>query len=788
MKKLVFSLLFCIFLIGLVSAAIEKVEWYETGADDYTSSSGNNWRAMNFTIGTVGTNADFNASIVSLYGWRDVGASGPLIVGIRNMNATSIDAVDIANGTLDFSFIGDGTGLGDANWFNITITSFAPMNASTPYAIVARSTNTINYVLDSSSPGYTGGNRHSSTNAGVKWSSVVGSVMLFQVWGGEDILENIISLKSPENNFVTNNQSVLFNATLSSDDVAGYNITSAELFVWNSNGSIFNQTTNNITGHDNNTVWTINNFTAGSYIWSVYGCFDDGGDYNCSFGSNRTFTRELAEILNQTYNQETQETRNESFSIAIELPENTEISTANLIYNGTNYSISNITSNGSVVLMMKTIDIPLNAIDWTNSSNEFYWSFVFTGEGSQIQTTEIQYQNSTFINFQQCNETWTIQALNFTFYDEVLQENIDGSRNATTFESSWNYWVGGGGVYKNYSYQNITSDANSYQFCMHPDPAGQYDYKVNGDIDFSAVGFRGNEYHLRNATITNVSSDILLYLLNDVVATKFFLTFIEGADLLRDATVTVQKYFTGLGNFVTVGILQTDNDGVATMWQDIDKNYKYSAVKDGELVGVVEKKAVCSVAPCTLNIFITTTTADVYEPYYDIFAQNVVSTLTYNKTLQVVTYDFLDLTGLANYFRLKVDELYYNQSGVTVCDKQSFSPAGTLTCNLTGYEGEFVATGYISHSPELIDKVLNIITTGDTIEDLGPSGLFITLAILITLVFAGAIIGRGSPSVVLIVFGLGILVLKLMAWFPFTWTVVVSLEFVVVYMLWRVKV
>jgi hypothetical protein len=485
------------------------------------------------------------------------------------------------------------------------------------------------------------------------------------------------------------------------------------------------------------------------------------------------------------YNNYTYETAYEQFIANISLAEGAEVSLVQLVYNGTNYTISNVSSSGGYYSLERKINIPLNVNGSANQTNEFYIRFTYGGTSSQIFGP--YEQNSSFINLVQCRGAYTIQALNFTFYNEYSQSNINAANNKTTIYSFYKYWLGDGSVYKNYSFQNITSTINNYTFCISPYLPNNYTFKTNMDMEFYAEGFRESKYYLRNSTLTNTSNNILLYLLPEDYATKFFLTFKYGTEIVSDATVTVQKFFTGLGMYKTVAILLTDADGKATMWQEVDKTFKYSIVQNGVLLGEVERVSICSATPCSLNIMITTAIDSAFEAYDEYYSANVLSNLSYNKTTNMVTYSFIDISGLANYFRLEVKQVKLNSVGATICDVTSYSSAGTLYCNLTGYDGDFFATGYISRSPEKVDKILSFIIDDDVLGNLGVTGVFIVMILIITLVIGAAVISRGNPTTVLFVLGMSILGTKLIGLFPFSWVVVVTLEVLIIFMIIKIK-
>ena len=612
------------------------------------------------------------------------------------------------------------------------------------------------------------------------------------VWGLNDTIyfaveltEPVVALISPEDNLGTENTTFLFEANTTAGN---YTLTNATIYVWYNNEMMQSETNNSVAGtYDANVSFNLSGFSLGVYKWNVQVNYENTvlGIHNSVFATNNRTLNIEAILSSITYNNNTYETKIETFAAEFDIVADSEISLAQLVYNGTNYTITNLTTTSTTLMLQKAIDIPFNLNTLTNETKSFF--FRFTYGGGFIQETDEQEQNVSFINFQQCNTTYPAQSLNFTFFNEINQTNINATANPVSFESNWKYWIGSGGLYKTYTFQNLSSSLNNYQFCLYPYRPNNYTFRINGDIDFSATAFRENEHHLRNATLTNVSNDVLLYLLHTDYGTKFFLTFKQGTTLIEGATITIQKYFTGLGEFKTVGIQFSDDNGEATMWGEVDKIYKFFIVKDSELLGIVERNAICAVAPCTLSIIIEEAPTDLFEAYYETFVQNIVSTLGYNKTSKIITYSFVDTTGLANYFRLKVQRVMLNETKDVICNSQSFSTAGTLTCNLTGKSGEFKATTYVSRSPELIDKVLSVITDDDVLESLGLMGIFLVMALLITIVFAAAIIGRGSPSVVLWALAASIVLLKLAHLFPFTWAVVITLEVIIFFLISQVK-
>lgn len=473
----------------------------------------------------------------------------------------------------------------------------------------------------------------------------------------------------------------------------------------------------------------------------------------------------------QTFSSTAYETEKVYFIINIS-HDASEILTANFYYNNTNRGVATKQDYSGGTIFNKTIDVALTGIT-TNQS--FFWDLNY---GSLTTNTTARNQTVSPIFFRICNTTVNQTALNFTLIDEETGIQINASETSTSYEAGSNYWLGEGEIYKNHTYSLLKNETvSNYTYCIYP---ADKNFTVSLNSIYSVTGYSEREYNLGNATVYNTTSHIALLVLNDSDSVKFTITVKEGVSELTGAYVTVSKYFTGEGKYKTISIRTTDNLGQFIEYLELDKDYKFSVVKSGELLGIVEKRSTCSASPCEMTLQIDASQSDIWSSYYDYYADNIVSNLSFNQTNRMVTYDFIDITGLANYFRLEVYQVRYNETQNIICNNNSYSSAGTLLCNLTAYDGDFLAKTYISRSPEKVDKVLAIIIS-EIAEDLGLLGLFLSVVIVITLVFAGGIISQGNPTVMASLFGLAILATKLMMILPFSWAVVSLIELLVIF-------
>lgn len=592
-----------------------------------------------------------------------------------------------------------------------------------------------------------------------------------------------ITLINPLNNTIstTSRVDLRFFTNITNYD---YNWTNFTQYIWyDGNNSLLNLTQRSLSGVNDASNVSIT-LPIGNYIQNFYACYDNSTNFptcqwykDAATGGNSTFAVG-ASVSSHTYNANTYETEKEDFMLVVDLPSGAEVSLAQLQYNGTNYTISNTSLVGNTLTLYKQINIPLNVNPLANQTNSFLYRFTYAG--SQVQTLSGYTQESSFISLHECNATalYLIQALNMTMLDETDESLITASATTkTNFQGFFQYWLGDGTPAKNYSYSNLNNVTQaSYQFCLFPETAS---LRTNLQSIYDASGYSERQYYLDNATLTNVSSNTPLYLLNDSSAVKFTMTTKQGATFLADAYVTISKFFVGDGSYKTISIRKTDDNGQFVEYLDLDRDYRFSIILDGDLLAVIDKKATCSTAPCEITLQVDEGQGSIWSSLSDTWAGDVLSNITYDPTTSMITYTFIDTTGLANYFRLEVRRSNLNETIGTVCDTKVYASSGSATCNMTGLSGDYTARGFISRSPEKLDQIFHL-ALGELAQSLGLLAVLAAFLVILTVVFGGAAISGGNPSVILFIFGIAVLGTKLMTLLPFSWGVIAVIELLII--------
>jgi len=405
---------------------------------------------------------------------------------------------------------------------------------------------------------------------------------------------------------------------------------------------------------------------------------------------------------------------------------------ADLIYNGTLETTTRTTLGTLNYSFSSTFQSP--AVSISSETKNFHFNFTETNEANGTATaiqSDNYHQIIKEIQFGLCNQELNVTLLNFTLYDEETGNVINGVTNKTTFQATFTFGADISQKTSNYSINNVSVTNSSFAFCTNNDT-----YTIYTDMEafFAAVDYSERDYMLSDATLTNDTNDINLYLLLEDNSLEFFFTVYQDLKPLTSTTVQLSKYFIGEGAYKNIEIDETDALGEFTAYLDLDKNYKAIIIKDGVVLDSIEFKATCAAAPCEIILDIGSTSADLFAILNSSFAENVVYSLSFDAATKVVTFDFIDTTGLADYFRMVVYNSNSSQGATQIYNNVLYTSSGSLTFNATGYSGDFRADTYVSRSPE---KFINFITwiIDFGAEILGVDGLLAAFMLIMVIIF-----------------------------------------------------
>ena len=543
-------------------------------------------------------------------------------------------------------------------------------------------------------------------------------------------------------------------------------------------------------GHTRKMTYYLWNFTSNSYVqvhtltFSNPTPFENLTYFNATLISNYVnstlYLGHNSIIENsQIYNSLSQGNSPESFSINISYnPSFYSNLSGRLVYNGTEYNSSIINYPYDKILSSSLITPHVSV----NANISFYWNISLTNSSGSTNYYKSNEYNQTIEPFSMDNcSSYTNRLFNFSLVDEKNQTTLTDGVNIqfylTVYDST-----------KTNSISNLSFESNysGTSICFNNNFTNTDNLSLDAQIRYTATGYEPEYYNIVNLVLNNqtIQRNITLYNILSAESTTFKVTLKDTSiSPISNALIYVNRKYVSEGVFKTVEIPLTDSKGsVVVHLVNNDMPYQFIAIKDS-VISTLEITPNCQVTPCTIEMSELSETGGVLSQYYDYFADNIISSLTYNKATKNITYVFVDTTATANYFRLVVNKVHFNQSGTEICNLYAYAMAGTLVCDLSNYEGDFIATTYISRSPELTDRILGVTIDSSVIEDLGIDMVFFNICLLIIIVTAAAIITK-TPSGVIISFGLGITLLKIITIFPFNWVTVVSIDVLCLY-LWR---
>lgn len=526
-----------------------------------------------------------------------------------------------------------------------------------------------------------------------------------------------VTLNSPQNNSESlSNQQITFNWTSNGQEEQLVNTT---LFF---NGGL-NQTIS-LTGLINTT--TVNKtLSQGSYNWTVQSCTASV----CRNSTTRYFTISNIITGSISYNTNTYETQRESFTLTMNTSVDILSISAKLNYNGTNYTSSSSCS-GIICTINNTIDIPLITSGETQNHSFFWYVTIFAGSTSQSITSSTSQQNSTRIHLEVCNATnYTTTTLNFTAYREDNLTRISPFAIAGTFFS----WLGGGDVQRNQSFNNQSTP--TLALCLTPTNTNMFiDAHMDYGFENANLSYTPRNYFFQNATLTSTAQNISLYLLEPEDSTTF-IQKVQDQDLapVIGALIYTQRYYPSDGQFRTVQISKTSDSGKTVGFYQVEEpDYKHIIIKDNEiLLETTQEKIVGEEVPFTL----TFTVGGALATPWSFFEKdsNIASSISFNKTTNIVTFSYVDITGSTTSGRLIVYKpSMSNSTNTTICDSSSSQSSASITCNMTGYEGNFYAIGYVESNDT--DVLQFLITTARTI--FGNEGVIMGFFIILIAGFA----------------------------------------------------
>ena len=582
-----------------------------------------------------------------------------------------------------------------------------------------------------------------------------------------DDLIPFINLNLPHDDSSISDVGANFTATfnISESNPNNYVWKNATYYVWK-NDELFNTT--NVTLSGNNTEYTqfIDSFTLADYEWDVLGWYGNSTYNNYTWASNGNFSFSVgATIDSEQYDNITYETAENSFGVNVTLLSGVVLQAAYLYYDDVRY-VGTVTSLGdNKYAMTKTLNTPLLSNGTVNKT--FYWSFVYTSPVQKTQNTTAINQTISPIFFGKCNATYTVHALDMLLKEEGTFDLLNG-----TLEFAADYWLGTGDVRKELTFSYLGNDTNNYDFCIFPSDRTFY---IDDIISYTADGYDRRDYFLSNASLSNSTMNLSLYLAL-ATYTDIFTFTVQDQDSkpVEGAFINIQRWDIGTNNFYTVGMVKTTSDGTGIINMRLnDAWYRYQVIYNGALYLTTEPVKEAS----TSRILEINLAED--NPYNQF--KEIDYSLTYDEDTNVSVFTYSDSTGAVSIGCLKVLKMEGNGTNEVYYSCVS-SSSGTLSYHIDN-DGTYIirAIFKLSSAYDNIEQVVDEIIRQGTPERfiiIGKFGQFISLMMVGT----GAMLGISIGSIPL---GLGLIsaslvLVNLLGWLNITSSVLYGLISIII--------
>jgi hypothetical protein len=498
---------------------------------------------------------------------------------------------------------------------------------------------------------------------------------------------------------------------------------------WSFSGS-FNQTNNQTSDFSSE----IN-----SYLKTCYPYIDGTCDvpfilHSDSAGIMKVQLNATITYDSQTFDSSVFEGQNSNFWIKVNSTSDIQNVNAWLVYNGTSYAYTTKQQDGSYWTFTKSLTIPsVNA----DTNINFYWNFTYSNATNTYAQNFSSY-NQTVYRLSITNCTSGNFTLNFTGYDEETKNLLGYSMDA-----AFTYWPSGKTFTKNLSVE--LRNNNTYYFCIAPSGATIY---FDATIKYWNSSYTTRYYYLTNATLTNSTQNINLYLLNSSSSTLITINILDQLNNPQtDVVVMIEKQNIGNDSYSLVAETKTDYSGNSYAYLKLGENYKVLLISNGI---VLREYNPFQLQSTSLPFYISQSTI----PEYFSYIGKVATSCNLDNSTNALICNYIDTSGLTMDMTLKVTQI--TQAGdMDYCLNSSSGASGTFVCNLaSNYSYKYSLTGTYYSTPTDYLWQSGFANLSSNTNLFGEMGLIISLIFIIFMPF----LANWDVRIALLLQGAGVII------------------------------
>lgn len=336
-----------------------------------------------------------------------------------------------------------------------------------------------------------------------------------------------------------------------------------------------------------------------------------------------------------------------------------------------------------------------------------------------------------------------VPMLRFNMFEETNETAENGSLEIAIFAI-------GAATSRNFSF-DFTSN-HTHTICIDPPWAS---FNVNATIQYSGVVNETIDYPIRfyflnQAPVSNITSEIFLFMLNDVIGTLISPITVKNSigTVLQDVVIQFQRYYIGQNKYETVAMALTDINGIGGSFLQTDVVfYRIVLLRYGRVLRTISQSLLTETNPVYATSPVTITT--------NIDIQTGIE-FGCTTTDEFISCTVIDATGIMSEACLNVKEVGII-SVVDFNETCTFSSSSTLVVNISSISGDNGTAWYALTVTGTNGRDYILETGSHDVIPTNPYGLFgilITALIIIPL----STLGIKKPTLSIIFTGAGLLV------------------------------
>jgi len=301
-------------------------------------------------------------------------------------------------------------------------------------------------------------------------------------------------------------------------------------------------------------------------------------------------------------------------------------------------------------------------VDVTNNVLLFYNETDITLPDPASNISLHFYSSNTSELLYNCSSGNIVMTLN------LFQEtNLTAEANVTVEVTYWSEDL----AEANFSF-DITEDDTSYDICMEGNSTSLI---FDMDLTYYKNDFQYRNWFLDNVILSNTTEVVDMYLVTESESSGITIHVQDqnGNDV-NDALIQVQRYYMDSGEYKTVTIGKTDDNGDAYIYLiPYDIWYKFIITEDGSVTATIPAMQVKST-----SLTFTTEETSLMELFE--YWENIAYSCSEDAVNERFSCDITDTSGLLTTAYLRMEKVLPVTNDV-VCEESGSSTSLTLTCN-----------------------------------------------------------------------------------------------------------